>query len=101
MAAKDALAKGTTTTRIQYAEDVETGPRARRARRDSFDSLSSRSIRSLSRQRVEPGSMLPIQYRTVSYTIKENKTREIPPAIGKAEKTAIQFTDLDWHSIST
>jgi sodium/potassium-transporting ATPase subunit alpha len=45
--------------------------------------------------------MLPIQYRTVSHTIEENKTREVPPAIKKAEKTAIQFTDLDWHRIST
>lgn len=100
MAKKDDLAKA--KTRIQYAEDVETGPRARRARRDSSDSLSILSMRSLSRQRVDPATMLPIQYRTVSHTIEENKTQEhARAAIEKAEKTAIEFTGLDWHKIST
>lgn len=93
--------------RIQYAEDVETGPRARRTRRNSEDSMSIRSMRSLSRQRVNPGTMLPIQYRTISYNIEESKTREeqtIKAATNlkkaeKADKTAIEFTDLDWHKV--
>jgi hypothetical protein len=93
--------------RIQYAEDVETGPRARRRRRDSEDSMSICSMRSLSRQRVDPGTMLPIQYRTVSYNIEESKARQeqqIEAAtnlrkVGKADKTAIEFTDLDWQKV--
>lgn len=51
--------------RIQYAEDVETGRRGRMQRRDSNDN-DSMSIRSISRRRnVEPGVMLPLQYRTL------------------------------------
>jgi sodium/potassium-transporting ATPase subunit alpha len=55
-------------SRIQYADDVEPGPRAskmnrRTSRRNSQDSMS---IRSVSRNRsVNPGNMLPIQYRTM------------------------------------
>lgn len=96
-----------TNLRIQYAEDVETGPRTRRARRDSTDSLSIRSMRSFSRQRIEPGSMLPIEYRTVSYNIEESITRQASVVekiqkadkVEKADKTAIEFTDLDWHKV--
>lgn len=91
-----------TRTRIQYADDVETGRRARPARRDSTDSLSIRSIRSLSRQRIEPGSVLPIQYRTVSFHISESKSKPAPVVekkIENADKAAIEFSDLDWHLV--
>lgn len=96
-----------TNVRIQYAEDVETGPRPRRRRRASEDSMSIRSMRSISRQRVDPGTMLPIQYRTVSYNIEESKTRQGPTIavakkptnVEKADKAAIEFTDLDWHKV--
>lgn len=90
-----------TRTRIQYADDVETGRRPRPARRDSTDSLSIRSMRSLSRQRVEPASVLPIQYRTVSFHISESKSKPVPVVkkIDNADKAAIEFSDLDWHLI--
>jgi sodium/potassium-transporting ATPase subunit alpha len=58
-------------SRIQYADDVETGPRPGKSnRRTSFgarrNSQDSMSIRSVSRNRsVNPGNILPIQYRTM------------------------------------
>ena len=97
----------TTNNRVQYAEDVEIRPRARRTRRDSTDSLSIRSVRSFSRQRIEPGSMLPIEYRTISYNIEEFKTRQSsipdksqnPSKVDRLDSAAIEFTDLDWHKV--
>ena len=51
--------------RIHYAEDVETGRHGRLYRRGSTDN-DSMSIRSISRRRVvEPGVILPLQYRTL------------------------------------
>lgn len=49
---------------IQYADDVETGHRGRTQRRDSND--DGMSIRSISRRYiVDPGTVLPAQYRTL------------------------------------
>lgn len=59
----DVEAKGN-AARITYAENVRDNPqRARVNRRDSSDSLS---IHTISRNRnVDPGILLPVQYRTL------------------------------------
>lgn len=50
-------------TTIKYHDDVEKGVRReRQLRRQSVDSMS---IRSMSRRRVDPANLLPIEYRTV------------------------------------
>lgn len=84
------------TGRIQYAENVETGPRSDRlARRDS----DSTSITSLSSRRtVEPGNILPIQYRTISSNIEEGKSKEAEST--DKLKTYIESSDIDWHTLS-
>ncbi|ORY59095.1 putative H /K ATPase alpha subunit [Pseudomassariella vexata] len=70
-------------------------------RTNSTGSLSIHSVRS--RREVEPGVILPIQYRTVSFQIEETKSKSKDvAAVEKARDSATrELSSLDWHTISS
>ncbi|KAI5815821.1 hypothetical protein BZA77DRAFT_73418 [Pyronema omphalodes] len=88
--------------RIRYADDAEMQPRRGRPTLERRSSNSSMSIRSISRHRsIDPGVVLPIQYRTLSINIEEEK-RKPPKEDLKSgdDDSKVEFADLDWHKIT-
>ncbi|KAI1262637.1 hypothetical protein F5Y18DRAFT_396864 [Xylariaceae sp. FL1019] len=83
-------------------EDAEAGPRPARGLR-RHGSTGSMSIRSMhSRREVDPAVVLPIQYRTLSYSISEAKQVQDFKTAEKSKDTATKdFSDLEWHTITT
>ncbi|KAI1119235.1 hypothetical protein F5Y14DRAFT_126985 [Nemania sp. NC0429] len=83
-------------------EDEEAGAHAspRLRRRDSTGSMSIRSLQS--RREVDPAVAVPIEYRTLSYSISEAKRNEELEQREKTKDAATkEFSALEWHTIST
>ncbi|KAI5800828.1 hypothetical protein FPQ18DRAFT_253093 [Pyronema domesticum] len=84
--------------RIRYADGAEVQPRRGRSTLARRPSNSSMSIRSISRHRsIDPGVVLPIQYRTLSINLEEGKRRLSKEGSKSAEHDG--KVDLDWHKI--
>ena len=72
------LEKAVTEGRIRWGDGGEASGTRRRPSLHRTQSASSLSIRAV--RQVEPGILLPIQYRTVSFNIEETKGKE-PSAV--------------------
>ncbi|KAG5960412.1 hypothetical protein E4U58_004657 [Claviceps cyperi] len=91
---------------IPWRDDEEEGQALRRSRSrtglhrsNSNDSLIIRSIHG--RTSIDPGGMLPIQYRTISFQIEESKGDERAELAIASEVTAQDLSDLEWHMIAS
>ncbi|CAL3970765.1 unnamed protein product [Diplocarpon coronariae] len=87
--------------RIQWNEaDVESGEgRAHTILHRTSSNLSINSGHSR-RGSIDPGSILPIQYRSVSFQIAESKEKSATE-VKRAKKSAVkELGDLDWHTIT-
>ncbi|KAI0105307.1 hypothetical protein GGR51DRAFT_520304 [Nemania sp. FL0031] len=83
-------------------QDEEADPRGppKLSRRDSMGSMSIRSLQS--RREIDPALAVPIEFRTLSYTISESKQIQDIHDRDKAKDTATkEFSSLEWHTIST
>ncbi|KAI9734856.1 MAG: hypothetical protein M1834_001935 [Cirrosporium novae-zelandiae] len=80
---------------IQYATDEEAAnsPRPKLSRQNS--SLSIHSIRP-HRNTIDPSTIIPPVYRTISIGLEESKERDIL----ELKKAKQEFANLDWHRIS-
>ncbi|KAJ9503382.1 hypothetical protein H2202_001536 [Exophiala xenobiotica] len=90
--------------RIRYFDDEEeaqgaAGPsRPLRRRSSAFSIQSISSVRS--GRLVDPSLILPVQYRTLSYTITNADDKAAAGAKDPRDKAAIDVGNLDWHTIS-
>ncbi|KAK5054526.1 hypothetical protein LTR84_001417 [Exophiala bonariae] len=104
--------------RIRYFDDEEENPKGGgpssgemghplRRTNSTYSVHSLSSVRS-GRRAIDPAIVLPVQYRTLSYTIsfqreqdavKAKDARE-KTAVGKSSNTKSNVGSLDWHTIS-
>ncbi|ORY10679.1 hypothetical protein BCR34DRAFT_625171 [Clohesyomyces aquaticus] len=96
--------KNANAPRIQYAEDEENhiGSHERRPSRRHLSRRSgvgSMSIYSMNRT-MEPESVLPITYRTLSIEVDEYLQKKQRVVKRAKDKAVVDLTGLDWHSIS-
>ncbi|KAJ8113514.1 hypothetical protein OPT61_g4374 [Boeremia exigua] len=90
--------------RIRFdAVDEESGPTHERAlqrhqRRGSVSSLSIHSAGGGTRN-VDPGTALPITYRTLSIEVDEENQKKQSEVRRAKEKGAVDLADLQWHTL--
>ncbi|PVI02299.1 calcium ATPase [Periconia macrospinosa] len=93
--------------RIRYADDEETGrvgrDRYRNDRRHSRQSsVGSLSIHSTGggTRNVDPGTALPITYRTLSIEVGEDLAKKQEATKRVKEKAGVDLAGLEWHTLS-
>lgn len=91
--------------RIRFdAADEEAGPGAyeraqkRRHRRSSVGSLSIHSAGGGTRN-VDPGTALPITYRTLSIEVNEENQKKQSDVKRAKEKGAVDLAGLEWYAM--
>lgn len=82
--------------RIRYVDDAEEigAPLARRN-----STYSIHLIRSTRARSIDPTLALPIQYRTLSYSIEDRQQKPAKSARKRETQTTEAVADLDWHII--
>ncbi|KAF2643261.1 calcium ATPase [Massarina eburnea CBS 473.64] len=92
--------------RIHYADDEEIGRVGRTERRNDKrlsrqSSVGSLSIHSVGGTRsVEPGTALPITYRTLSIEVDEDLHKRQEATKRAKEKPGVDLAGLEWHTVS-
>ncbi|KAJ4332729.1 hypothetical protein N0V87_008155 [Didymella glomerata] len=89
--------------RIRFDADEEAGreplerARERHRRRSSVGSLSIHSTGGA--RNVDPGTALPITYRTLSIEVDEEKQKKQSEVKRAKEKGAVDLAGLEWHTL--
>ncbi|CAG8960687.1 hypothetical protein HYFRA_00013455 [Hymenoscyphus fraxineus] len=80
--------------------DVEAAGTRRPVLHRSNSNISINSVHSR-RGSIDPASVLPIQYRTVSFQIAESKEKDAADKQKAKDSAAKELADLEWHTITT
>ncbi|RFU30423.1 hypothetical protein B7463_g5908, partial [Scytalidium lignicola] len=87
-------------TRIQWTDvDLESAERARSQLQHSSSNASIHSLHSR-RGSIDLSSVLPIQYRTVSFQIAESQGKDTAEIQKTKDSAAKDLANLDWHTTS-
>ncbi|KAL9074564.1 MAG: hypothetical protein Q9161_002156 [Pseudevernia consocians] len=85
-----------------YTTDEEALETSRNPVTQTQSTNSQLSIHSVQSRRgsIDPGTMLPIQYRTVSFNIDESKEKGLADVKKAKDSTTTELSSLEWHIIS-